>query len=818
MVLGPVQAFTGPDTKLQWTDLYASDSLNKAFLGMPNGIYLGFTPVISGQTLTLKTDTAVTFSSLTGSFTIGDTLTGSTSGATAVIRLVSAGIPDRGFILVDGITGNFQIGETITAPGASAEIDNFTSDGVSLAKLNTTSQFAGNRTEEQLTVLITSEIELDFSPISVTDGTYYVNLTADYEIGVETTAQIISIKDTPPDGRFIIGICSVTKFGTSLTLEPVTIYNRSDPYADIRTRNGFMPADSILDLSQALTTTAEVVATHFCYNGVDHGTFNAALPRTTGLPGRLNSDLERNNMAARMGKELLSIQGNDYPITSFPTGNTINVSGSFSAKTRTSQPYRDITNGLIPAGLVVPVYLRPDGYRGVTLTVTGATGGFTPGTALVGLTGGGTAIIQSSDGTTIDLDDIGNSFFVGETVNNDGVTATVSAVDIREGAVTASEDGLVGDPERNIVLLLNTSTGKRPVNADGNSIYGRLLFGPSGSAGPGGGDPGELLVAENAGEQINYTNGSTVITGNNIDFTEYFLPGDLIEGDDNRFYEIDSGSGAVQAGTIFLSTGKPYVGPNASAGFGVGSGPRRRLRYLLKFVSRSGGVEVDETITADSVPTGSALRIFFPAWLTRAQSNYHASLSMQAPGVSHKVPGQGSTVPGVAYDASIGPSTPIVGAIKSVQVAGVDPGAGNYHTINYALTGTAPTPTLTQTAPGVISINAVGPVGPPGGTGASPPGPPGPQGKGFDNIFASLAVKTIPITGASGSDSFDFSPRRVRFYTISAAIGAAQGGLHTGYITSVDTPDFDVDSTITFDYQTSGFASTLVVYCAAATN
>ena len=87
-----------------------------------------------------------------------------------------------------------------------------------------------------------------------------------------------------------------------------------------------------------------------------------------------------------------------------------------------------------------------------------------------------------------------------------------------------------------------------------------------------GGDPGELLVATGTGEQLNFTNGSTAVTGNNIDLTEYFLPGDIIEGDDGRFYEISPVSGSVQSSTLFLTPGKPYVGPNASSGLGVGSG------------------------------------------------------------------------------------------------------------------------------------------------------------------------------------------------------------------------------------------------------
>jgi len=814
MALGPVQAYTGPNTKLGWTELYASDSLNRAFTGMPRGVYLGFVPSITGQVLNLGRDTVIVFDTLSGAFVVGDTVNGNASGATAVIRLVQLGLPGRGFLLVDSIVGVFTPGETISAPGpTAATLQSITSEDISLAKVLTTSPYGGGRTEEAITVVLGTDASLDFSPVSITDGTYYVKLVVDYVIGQQTVAQIISIKDEPPDHRLSVGICKVTKFGAALTLETIAPENRTDPYADSVTRIGFMPADAISDLSAALTTVQEVTASHFGFRGNDLGTFDPANPKTTGLPGRLNYDLASESMAARLGKNLVVVQGNDVALQSIPSATTINVSGSFAAKIRSIQPFRDVTNGDIPSGLSVPILIRPDGRPGQTLTISNASGGFSIGDKLTGAIGSGTAIIRGVSGDTIDIDDQGPSFYVGEEVESSGTTATVVSIDPREGAITEPETGVVVT-DQNLVIILDTFTGKRPINSVGAPIYGRLLFGPSGSSGPGGGDPGELLVGTGAGEQLNFTNGSTAVAGNNIDFTEYFLPGDILEGDDGRFYEISPTAGSVQVSTLFLTSGSPYVGPNGSSGMGVGSGPRRRMRYLLKFVVSSGGVEADEVIGLGSIPTGASLRFFFPAWLDRSRSNYSAALSLRTTGDSYSVQPSGSVYPGLAYNASAGPSAQIIGAVKSWQVGGVDPGAGNYHTINYQ------TGTVVELSPGVVSINAVGPTGPPGGAGASPPGPQGPQGSGLDNIFASLVVKSFPIGAPPATDTFDFSPRRIRAYTITGGIGEANFAPTGGHIEEVQpTPIYDVDTTLTFEVISSGFTfATFKVYCAAATN
>jgi len=60
MAVFPVQSFTKDQVKLRWGERYTSAGLNKKFLGIPNGVYLGFTPssVAGSNILDLTIDPA----------------------------------------------------------------------------------------------------------------------------------------------------------------------------------------------------------------------------------------------------------------------------------------------------------------------------------------------------------------------------------------------------------------------------------------------------------------------------------------------------------------------------------------------------------------------------------------------------------------------------------------------------------------------------------------------------------------------------------------------------------------------------------------
>ncbi len=56
--LGPGFEFTEQEVKYRYGERYVSEATNRKFLGIPRGVYIGFTPSFSGDVLTLATDTS----------------------------------------------------------------------------------------------------------------------------------------------------------------------------------------------------------------------------------------------------------------------------------------------------------------------------------------------------------------------------------------------------------------------------------------------------------------------------------------------------------------------------------------------------------------------------------------------------------------------------------------------------------------------------------------------------------------------------------------------------------------------------------------
>ena len=257
MVLGPVNVFTNDGVKLRSEDLYTSDTINRSFLGMPRGIYMGFVPVIEGLVLTLKTDKAIVYTDVSSAspstFIVGTIIT-SGSGATAVVRVIRSSLPGRGILLIDSVTGTFTAADQINGGGGgAATIDQVSTEDVSVARVDTTSTLAGDRTEEATTVVVDSDVVLDFSPGTIPDGTYYVVVTASYEVGESSSVQVVTLLATPPGGRLQIGVCSVTKTSGTLVLEPINDpslpTNRHTPYAERSTRFGWCCSYRLLNLT-----------------------------------------------------------------------------------------------------------------------------------------------------------------------------------------------------------------------------------------------------------------------------------------------------------------------------------------------------------------------------------------------------------------------------------------------------------------------------------------------------------------------------------------------------------------------------------------
>lgn len=710
MVFGPVESFTKENVKARWTERYTSDAVNKKFLGLPRGIYLGFVPSQSGLTLTLKTDTVITLSSVTGSFAIGDAITGGTSGATASVRVVASG-----YLLIDTVVGTFQVGETITGGAGSAVVGDFRAEGISFGRVVSANALSPGRSEDMLDVLTTDSVVLDFTGFS--DGVYHVILTANYQVGQATSAQIITRTTPSANGAAEVLICQATKVGAALTIAATAPATRHEPFAFTGTRIGFMPGGSIEALLAATATTNEVIAARRGSNGVTAASFNTGTPQSTGLPGRLNADLSGASMSQRLGKQLLTIQGNNITLAAPVT--SVNVSGSFSARVRDVMPYRDNTSDVLPAG--APVSISGDGSENVQLTLSGVAGAFSVGSVLTGATSGATAIIKSVSGSVLTINDFVGSIFSGEVVSQTlpGIASgTVSSIDIREGAVT----GLAGAAtERNVVLLIGTTTGRQPLDANSVPTFGRLIYGPGGAA-----SPGEHTLTGT----LNFTNGNTAVTGVGSSFNTEVQIGDIIEGADGRFYEVENVIGATN---MSLTATKPYLGPTAA-----GSASRRRRRFLIEFRAVAAGVEA-----STSMPIGT-YRPFFPTWLSCERSNFDAFSAANAPGGAD-LPDASTTVKGVALNAAAG--TPLIGAIRTIQNAAAPVGLGNFHTINFSGGATAG-------APGVLNVNlSTGPAGPTG-----PTGPTGPPGPGF----------TQNTTSAISSGDINSAPTRTSSVTLNA--------------------------------------------------
>lgn len=789
--LGPSVLIDKQNIKARWGERYTSNALNKKFLGIPRGVYFGFVPSTTGLILSLAPDISISFTNQTGAPQIGEQITGGTSGAIATLRVISPS-----FFLIDTVTGTFQVGEIVTGltSGFTVEVTGFEQEGISFARVTSNTPEVSGRSEHMVSIITTETITLDFTGFS--DGIYYIYCTGSYSIGSATVGAVAARTTPVPNQITEVLVCTATKVGSVLTTNAVAPISRQEPFASAGQRIGFMPGGAVESLLASVLSTQEVIASRQATDGTVAPAFDLAFPQTTGLPKRLADDLSRQSMASRLGKSFISVRGNDYTVGGAISA-PLNVSGSFAARVRDHQPFRDVTNEDPPAGVPIPLILDPYASDNIELTVSGVAGSFGIGEVLVGATSGAQAIIRAASATTIELNELVGVFQVGEVVNSAGPpvgSATVDAIDLLEGVITAEDGGPGGDPVRNLVTVVDTYTCRKPIDANGNPIYGRLLFGPN----AGAGDPGEYLVATGVGQQLNFVQNSLTVTNNGINFNSAFLAGDILEGADGRWYEIAT----VTSTVLTLTAGKPYLGSNASAGLGVGPGPRRRRRYLLRFVSRSGGVETQQTITPGvTIPSGAALRPFFSAFLKGDQSQYSGLLDMQSPGNGYGL--AATATPGVGYNApgtggGSGTGSPVIGAIRTIQQSGVTVGDGNFHTINFTAG------LISQASPGVLNITSAGPTGPPGsGGGSGGTGPTGPAGPGYSTIFA-YQSKEVPINAfgvTTSSIGFTFASG-IRFYMVNSGLKTADGELDTGVITGVTA--ISGNNTITVNYRLDG--------------
>lgn len=261
--------------------------------------------------------------------------------------------------------------------------------------------------------------------------------------------------------------------------------------------------------------------------------------------------------------------------------------------------------------------------------------------------------------------------------------------------------GAIADPTdvvRNVCVVIDTTTGDRLIDtpSDRTTVFGRLRQ-----------EDDFILDGE-----IFFVNALTSVTGDSqTRFTLQLEVGDTIQGPDGKFYAVAS---ITNDATLTLEDA--YQGATSSSAGLV------RRRFRLSFRKISAGVE-----SAHTMGSTTAIRFFFPVFITHAQSNFDGELFMHGPGERPFIPDASTTVPGKVALADAG--SPFVGSIN-LQLAGAPIGGGPFHTLNF----TGSPGSLVELSPGVIDVTNLGPIGPTGpGGGPGPPGPPGPPGLSIVN-------------------------------------------------------------------------------------
>jgi len=239
-ISGPSHQFDAQEVKFRHGERYTSEASNKKFLGIPRGVYLGFVPSFSGNTLTLAPDLNYGLS---------------------FARLTSQDDP---LYSVDVVTTN------------SATLD-----------------FTGHT----------------IFPVNVV-------LRANGALGVPHTADITTQVGVVNDRTEIL-LCTVTAAQTVAFDDPT---NRSSPYAHASAPlgYGFMKDGAVEELIAAVALVAEVAAARIDLTGTPHAN----------LGDRLVADAPGTAMADRLGKEVMTIQGDDFLVST--TTDVVNVSRSFS--------------------------------------------------------------------------------------------------------------------------------------------------------------------------------------------------------------------------------------------------------------------------------------------------------------------------------------------------------------------------------------------------------------------------------------------------------------------------------------------------------
>lgn len=266
-----------------------------------------------------------------------------------------------------------------------------------------------------------------------------------------------------------------------------------------------------------------------------------------------------------------------------------------------------------------------------------------------------------------------------------------------------TEGALAGpnDTERNVVLVVDATTGYRPIDdpTDRRVIFGRLT-GPNEQ-----GISGDWQFL-NASKDVNTIDGAGQAT------VEVEV-GDTILAPDGKYYEIET---IVNDNSLELATA--FQGASASSA----SATVRRWQVALKKVVS--GVEQDAALAADAT-----LRFFFPAFVSMERGNADWSFAAHTSMEREPLPAATTSVPGTVRLAESGA---LLGEVN-IQNAGAPLGGGPFHTVNFNAANASVV--ASPTVPGEVEVVEIGPQGVPGLPGPSGgPGNPGAPGPGYSAI------------------------------------------------------------------------------------
>jgi len=760
MAVFPNKVFVKEDIKFRWEERYTSEGINKKFLGIPRGVYLGFIPVVTPPTtLVLQRD------------------------ANQKVSLIR----------VEG-------GDLVSNPAAPAMVDIITTSDVTL-------DFSGHST---------------WPVYVIATASFLVGDTSSGQLITRTTPasgpkEVNVCKVDRPGNTGNIVITPSTVFPTN------DITARQEPYAFTGQTFGFMPSGSKENLDTALLTANEVIAARQKLNGIIAPTFDIGFPQTTGLPKRLADDLSAQAVAGRLGNQLVNVRSNSYPtpgplydVTLTPpasgynigsrvtinsgaglgtvrdivgavltislhtgvlnSGDTfapispdvgssgniagitvsrINISGSFSAKRRFSLssnfPVIDGSGGTtlgtdkpigIPTGGtedydptltgVKPITgaIVSTSVNGFVLTLSAITGTFIPGEKITGTSAGPpVGLLHDTNYPTFSGTMLSGTFTNSETITGalSGATATVTA------AVIPS----VNDTVRNVCYINKFDTGERLIDAGINYANG---FSPTILGIPVWGRL-ELKSNDLLPESINFVQGTnTVAIPSTSDWTSLkkkLGAGDIVLAPDGRYYEITSISETLQQFVIHQN----YLGTTALA---TTNTPRRSI--WVRLVRKNGSTE---EFVGFSGATALSLQFFYPVWFSLERSVYNSELQKFAAG-DPILPDATTTIKGkVELAANLENAANVV-----VQ--------GNDDRVNSPIQGVTIPGRFTHVQAGTnvvfspsgsnLIINV-----PTGGTGGT--GPTGPPGPGFNNFQYGPVSPILSAGPISYSISTSFAPR-----------------------------------------------------------